>query len=173
MGKPFQMPSGGIGRLKGSSNHANWKATVEMRLQSEGVWGYVDGTETESPQPLAQLQLLPLLFRQRICSHWIASSSRLSQSDWLICTKYAWTSGRKRSPWLLTSSISQWTCPSRRSLRPRRRIPRTCGLRLRSSLLRRASPTSTTRSWPSHLYGSWTAITWRTIARNSRHSSIS
>ncbi len=39
----------GTMRLKGSSNYANWKAAVEMHLRSEGVWGFVDGSNNEPP----------------------------------------------------------------------------------------------------------------------------
>jgi hypothetical protein len=42
MGK--QALGNGTKRLKGSSNYATWKAAVELHLQSEGVWGFVDGS---------------------------------------------------------------------------------------------------------------------------------
>ncbi len=93
MGKPFQTLSGGIGRLKGSSNHANWKATVEMRLRSEGVWGYVDGTETKSPPASSSIaaiatalqtaDLQPLdRIKLEIESERLAEQHRMRMDEW-------------------------------------------------------------------------------------------
>ncbi len=49
MGKPSVPPSGSNMCLKGSSNVASWRAATKMGLRSEGVWGFVDGTQTSDP----------------------------------------------------------------------------------------------------------------------------